>query len=163
MKVLIVSDSHGRNGNLEVVIEREQPLDMLIHLGDLECDESDIEFLAGCETKMVCGNNDFYSQLPETSVFPIENLKAFICHGHGYNVYYGTEQLETAGRNAGAEIVMFGHTHHPYIEKKENFVILNPGSISYPRQEGRQASYIVMNFEKKIKKNFEVNFEIKYV
>ncbi len=36
MKALIVSDTHGSHRNLERVIEKEQPLDLLIHLGVLE-------------------------------------------------------------------------------------------------------------------------------
>ncbi len=159
MKILIVSDSHGRNGNLEVVIEREKPLDLLIHLGDIECDEADIEVFAECEMKMVCGNNDFYCRLPEKAVFDIGKSKVFICHGHGYNVYYGTKQLEKAGRSEGANIVMYGHTHHPLIEEHLGMVIINPGSISYPRQQGRRASYAVMEVEN----NGEEKFEIKYL
>ena len=36
MKILIVSDTHRKDKNLERVIEREKPLDMFIHLGDAE-------------------------------------------------------------------------------------------------------------------------------
>ena len=36
MKVLIVSDTHGKEGNLKEAIRREQPIDMLIHCGDVE-------------------------------------------------------------------------------------------------------------------------------
>ena len=33
MKILIVSDTHGRHRNLEEVLDREGPIDMLVHLG----------------------------------------------------------------------------------------------------------------------------------
>ena len=36
MKILIVSDTHGQEKNLEEVLEKESPIDALIHLGDLE-------------------------------------------------------------------------------------------------------------------------------
>ena len=36
MRVLLVSDSHGRNQNMEKVIRKASPVDLLIHLGDLE-------------------------------------------------------------------------------------------------------------------------------
>lgn len=39
MKILIVSDTHRKDGNLYDVIEKEKPLDMLIHLGDAEGSE----------------------------------------------------------------------------------------------------------------------------
>ena len=36
MKVLLVSDTHGRDTNLERAVEAEAPFDMLIHCGDVE-------------------------------------------------------------------------------------------------------------------------------
>ena len=36
MKILIVSDTHGQEKNLEEVLKKEEPIDALIHLGDLE-------------------------------------------------------------------------------------------------------------------------------
>ena len=39
MKILIVSDTHGRLENLERVIEMTKPIDALIHLGDVEGQE----------------------------------------------------------------------------------------------------------------------------
>ena len=33
MKVLIVSDTHGREDNLEKVLEKESPIDAMVHLG----------------------------------------------------------------------------------------------------------------------------------
>ena len=46
MKILIVSDSHRKDENLLQVIERESPLDMFIHLGDIEDDRSMYAFEA---------------------------------------------------------------------------------------------------------------------
>lgn len=39
MKVLIVSDTHGKEGNLKEAMEREKPFDMLVHCGDVEGSE----------------------------------------------------------------------------------------------------------------------------
>ena len=38
MKILVVSDTHRKLENLKVILEREQPIDLLIHLGDSEVD-----------------------------------------------------------------------------------------------------------------------------
>ena len=40
MKILIVSDTHRRDGNLLEVIEKTAPFDMMIHLGDTEGSEA---------------------------------------------------------------------------------------------------------------------------
>lgn len=64
MKVLIVSDTHKHHENLIRVLEREQNLDLMIHLGDAEGYEDDIADMAGCPLEIVAGNNDFFSTLP---------------------------------------------------------------------------------------------------
>ena len=38
-RIMIVSDSHRRHGNLAEAIYNEQPFDLLIHLGDIEGEE----------------------------------------------------------------------------------------------------------------------------
>ena len=53
MKVLLVSDSHGRNQNMEKVIRKVSPIDLLIHLGDLEGSEGYLESIAPCPVEMV--------------------------------------------------------------------------------------------------------------
>ena len=39
---------------------------------------------------------------------------------------------------------MYGHTHKPFFEQKNGITVLNPGSLSFPRQEGRKGSYMLM-------------------
>ena len=60
MKILIVSDTHGRHRNLEEVLDREGPIDMLVHLGDVEGEKTTSVALADCETHIIAGNNDFF-------------------------------------------------------------------------------------------------------
>ena len=43
--------------------------------------------------------------------------------------------------------VMYGHTHVPYIEIGDDVTILNPGSISYPRQPGRKPTFLIMEID----------------
>lgn len=40
-RILIVSDTHKRLGNLYEALEKEGSVDAMIHLGDLEGDEGD--------------------------------------------------------------------------------------------------------------------------
>ena len=58
MKVLIVSDTHGRRGELEEIIELEKPFQFLIHCGDVEGDEEYIRQTAGCDCVFVKGNKN---------------------------------------------------------------------------------------------------------
>ena len=144
MKVVIVSDTHGSHRNLEKVLEEEKPMDMLIHLGDVEGGEDYITALADCPTHIVRGNNDFFSDLPGEEEFMMGGYHMFISHGHYYYVSMGEERLKEEARTRGADIVMYGHTHKPTLTREEDLITLNPGSIAYPRQEGRRPSYMVM-------------------
>lgn len=86
MKILIVSDTHRRDGNLQEVIERTAPFDMLIHLGDAEGSEDRIEAWcreqnADCEVHMILGNNDFFSSLRGRRRFRLETIKRFCAMG----------------------------------------------------------------------------------
>lgn len=157
MKILIVSDTHGKDTNLENVLDIEKPIDMLIHLGDIEGSEEYIEVIAECPCEMVAGNNDFFSSLPRELEIEIDGYRALLTHGHYYYVSLGKETLVTEGISREKDIVMFGHTHRPYLEISENLVILNPGSLSYPRQEGKKCTYIIMETDE----NGEADYKIK--
>lgn len=154
MKVLIISDTHGRHYNLEEILEREKPLDLLIHLGDAEGAEDYIEVIAECPVEVVAGNNDFYTKLPLEAEIQIGDYRALITHGHYYYVNGGISHIKKAARERNFDIVMFGHTHKPFFEEDENVIILNPGSISFPRQEGKNPSYMVMNLDEDGKARF---------
>ena len=156
MKVLIISDSHGRNTHLERVLERENDIDFLIHLGDLEGTEEYLEEVLDCPMAMVSGNNDYFSSLDREKLIELEGHKIFITHGHRYQVYEGAGLLKEIGRELGVEIVMFGHTHIPYLDTEDDVIALNPGSISQPRQKDRIPTYMIMNIMRKGQLNFEI-------
>mgnify|MGYP000600085239 CR=1 FL=1 len=63
-RILIVSDTHKRLGNLYEALEKEGSVDAMIHLGDLEGDEDIVNEMIPGPVYMVPGNNDYYSQAP---------------------------------------------------------------------------------------------------
>ena len=119
MKVLIVSDTHGRDENLEIAINREAPFDMLVHCGDVEGREFYIEALAECPCSIVSGNNDFFSDLPREDVIEVEGNKILVTHGHYYGVSMAFDQLAEAARSRGCNAAFFGHIHVPVVEKSK--------------------------------------------
>ncbi|MDE7312380.1 MAG: metallophosphoesterase [Eubacterium sp.] len=144
MRVLIISDTHGIQKNLDRVLEQERPYGQVIHLGDIEGDEDYLEAAAGCPVAAVRGNNDYFSDLPQEQIIEVAGKRIFLTHGHYYYVAAGVEHLIKEAQGRGADLVMFGHTHRPLIRQEGNLYVINPGSLSYPRQEGRKPSYIVM-------------------
>ncbi len=148
MRILVVSDSHGRNDDLKQVVEQVGDIDMFIHLGDIEHGLNYIRSLVSCETHMVTGNNDFRIDLPATDEFMIEDKAVFITHGHRFYVGYNVDNLRYYALENGYDIVMFGHTHMPYLEIGDDVTILNPGSISYPRQASREKTFMIIEVDR---------------
>lgn len=157
MKILIVSDTHRRDGNLTGVLDMVGTPDMLIHCGDVEGSEDFIRSIAGCPVHMVAGNNDFFTDLKKEEEFYIGDYKVWLTHGHNYYVSMGTEFIREEAKSRGVDIVMFGHTHRPYLEQGK-VTVLNPGSLSYPRQEGRRPSYILMELDAKGRTHYHTNY-----
>lgn len=161
MRILIVSDTHRRDGNLTWVLDKTGPVDMLIHCGDVEGSEEFIREIAGCPVHMVLGNNDFFSDLPREEEFMIGSYKVWLTHGHNYYVSMGNETIKEEALSRGADIVMYGHTHKPVIDLGKNLMdvtAINPGSLSYPRQDGRRPSYILMELDREGKAHYHLNY-----
>lgn len=158
-KILIVSDTHRKNDNYLKVLQMEGKLDMVIHLGDAEGSEYTIQAAADCPVEMIAGNNDFFSDFPSEKTLQIGKYRVMITHGHRYYIGMGNEMLKSEAVARGVDIVMYGHTHKPMIEISSSLVTLNPGSLSYPRQENRKPSYIIMTINDK----GEADFELKYL
>ena len=159
MKILIVSDTHGREQNLEEALKRTGHIDQLIHLGDVEGGEDRIRKLCpDAPVAMIAGNNDYFCDLPSERMFTLGPYRIWMTHGHGYFVYSGTLYLKKEARKKGADIVMYGHTHKPCIEQEEGLTVLNPGSLSLPRQEGRRPTYIVMEIDQSGKMTCQLQY-----
>lgn len=159
MKILVVSDTHRKNENYLKIVEAIGKLDMVIHLGDVEGSEYTIQEAVSCPVEMVAGNNDFFSDLPSEKTIQIGKYKVLITHGHRYYIGMGNEMLKREAIVEGVDIVMYGHTHRPVIDISKNIIAINPGSLSYPRQENRKPSYIIMEIDE----NGEAHFAIRYV
>lgn len=159
MKILIVSDSHRNNERIKDVLSIEGKPNMLIHCGDAEGGEYIISQMADCPMEIVSGNNDFFSNLPPEREFQVLGKKFWLSHGHYYYVSLGTEKIIDEGKHRNADVVLFGHTHRPLVLEKDDMLIMNPGSVAYPRQEGRRGSYIVLEMSE----TGEMSAEVKYL
>ncbi|MCM1046386.1 MAG: metallophosphoesterase [Candidatus Gastranaerophilales bacterium] len=157
MKILIVSDTHRKNENYFKVVEMHRP-DMVIHCGDAEGSESALMQAAGCPMKIVLGNNDFFSNLPREEEFAIGKYRVWLTHGHNYYVSMGNETIKREAVARRMDIVMYGHTHRPVVDRDGSVIAINPGSLSYPRQEGRRPSYIIMEMDSEENLDFTIAY-----
>lgn len=156
MRVLIVSDTHRQNRNYLKVLEKVRPIDMVVHCGDSEGSELLICESADCPVEIVSGNNDFFSSLPREREFEIGKYRVWLTHGHNYYVSMSNETLKEEALARGADIVMYGHTHKPVVERDEKIIAVNPGSLTYPRQDGRKPSYVMMELDREGKAHFNI-------
>lgn len=158
MKILIVSDTHRYNENYLRVLERVSPVDMVIHCGDIEGSEYAIAQSVGCPVQMVQGNNDFFSDLPREKEFRLGKYKVWLTHGHTYGVMVGNNLIKEEAKDREVDIVMYGHTHRPVVDRDDAIVAVNPGSLTYPRQEGGKPSFIIMEIDNKGEAHFTINY-----
>lgn len=158
MKILVVSDTHRRDENYYKVRKKTGKVDMILHCGDIEGSEADYMKEADCPFICVAGNNDFFSGLPRERELTIGNYKVWLTHGHNYYVSMGNSILKEEARARGIDIVFYGHTHRPEIDRDKEVTAINPGSLTYPRQEGRRPSYLIMEIDKAGKAHFTPNY-----
>ena len=150
MRVLIVSDIHGNFDNMRKVIENNPSFDKLLLLGDILVGpntygynpEQLALFLNIYKDKIIAvkGNNDWDSHLLEFPVdknyilFPIDGKLCLLTHGHIYN--------RSNLPNIDFDVFIQGHSHVPRMDKVDNKLYLNPGSITLPRG-GSDKTYIL--------------------
>ena len=159
MKILVVSDSHGFDTFLMSVIDRVKPIDLFIHCGDYGDFDEYAESFTECPVELVSGNCDYCSPYPGETLISLEGHKLFVTHGHAYGVKGSLDRLGRRAKELGADVALFGHTHMPELREVDGVTLLNPGSISLPRQNGRQPSFAIIELDSRN----EIHFTIKYV
>ena len=158
MKVLVVSDTHGKNRMLEEIVKRVGPVDMLVHCGDVEGSEDYIASLVNCPVHIVAGNNDFFTDLDREEEFMIGTHRVMLTHGHYYYVSLSTQEIRREAQARGCDVVLYGHTHKPMVEFQKGVAVCNPGSLSYPRQEGRRPSYLILELDREGELHYTINY-----
>ena len=147
MKILIVGDTHAQDDIFLTVLERERPFDVLLHTGDFEGSEIVYRELTNVPFYYVAGNNDFFTDAPYGRVIELDGCRVFMTHGHMQDVDSGCEGVRAEALKRHAKIAIFGHTHMPMAGYRGEVLLLNPGSLSWPRQDGRQYSYGILEIE----------------
>lgn len=141
MRIIVVSDSHGNFQALERVFERNRSADLFIHLGDGERELDEIvRRYPMLDIRHVAGNCDPVSLSPPVTVFGAGEYRVLATHGHRYGVKFGVEMLKSIALKNEAKIALFGHTHARFQSYEDGIHLLNPGSVSAPR-DGKCPSY----------------------
>ncbi len=151
MKIVVISDSHGDRRVVEKILTKHDDAAMFIHLGDGEREMHALLLsrpqLNGC-LHYLQGNCDSGFLISGTQSQLILTLpyghRIFAAHGHNYQVKFGTSRIAYEARMHNADIVLYGHTHARECRYEDGTYIINPGSVSCPR-DGRAPCYAVID------------------
>ena len=139
-KILVLSDSHSYFDKVLKIFEKEKP-DIVIGAGDGIKDIDELSYVhPEAEYYMVKGNCDYFDRRhSEENLFEIDGIKIFLTHGHLYDVKRSLSSIKEIGKKLNVSLVVFGHTHKPYIEKDEDMTLFNPGAT----EDGRYGIIIL--------------------
>ena len=148
MKIAVFADSHADSTVLFSAVEWEKP-DAVIHLGDhIEDGGALFHCFPGLQIHLVRGNTDSASGGIDEALLTLEGMRVFLTHGHLYGVKNGVYEIARKGREVGADIVLFGHTHRPFVTYSEGLWLMNPGCAGQKGDKAGHATYGLLQIER---------------
>jgi putative phosphoesterase len=132
----LISDTHipSRSKRIpERVFESFKDVDLILHAGDLIAMEVIRELEAIAPVIAVYGNMDpvsVRSNLLEIDSVKCLNWKIGLIHNPGTLI--GLQGAERIAKENGFNVLIFGHTHRPCIERRGELLLVNPGSPTIP-------------------------------
>lgn len=143
MRILVVSDSHGRKDKVEEVLKHEQ-YDMFVFLGD---GLDDIESVADDKkTIAVRGNCDFFKRCDDTKIVEMAGLRFLITHGDRFYVKSTLSPLIVEAKLSKVDVVLYGHTHSYGDVVFDDIRLINCPSL---KGEGGVSRYLLIDVEDK--------------
>ncbi len=150
-KILIISDTHmPKKGTIFPEPIRDilrNEIDYIFHAGDWTAQSVYEELKTYAPIYGVKGNvdkEDWSKTLPEKVLVDMEDIKIAMVHGH---LGKGRSTPERAYRECEgdqADLIIFGHSHIPFHERKGNTILFNPGSPTDKRRQKRFSYGIAM-------------------
>lgn len=174
--ILVLSDIHCDDYGLllEILKQFGEDSDALVYCGDGIRDFARLFVEASADEKIrqtippvvafARGNGDYneYSggsvrfDVPDVITFKAASRTVFATHGHLFGVDFSTDHLASVASASKASLVFYGHTHRPYKNIQDNVVVLNPGSVTRPRN-GSRPSFAVVTFPG-VSEKFDISF-----
>lgn len=93
-------------------------------------------------------SREFLQSLKESATLQTDDRTCAMYHGSIRSVWeylYEEDVRDDLLRNTGADVLIFGHTHIPYIKKFPSGLIVNPGSVGQPRDGDPRASLAILD------------------
>lgn len=151
MKYFIASDIHGSAFWCKKMLEafKNEKADRMILLGDIlyhgprndlpegHSPKEVIDMLNQLKGKVISVRGNCEAEVDQMVLnFPVladytmlewEDKTVFLTHGHIYNE-------NALPPLCDGDVLVHGHTHVPVCEKREGYMLINPGSVSIPKE-----------------------------
>lgn len=139
MKIVLVSDSHGKDESLRKILELHPNADYYIHCGDVE--SRPIE-----PYLYVRGNNDYSDEFPESRIIKTSIVNIFVTHSHLFSYRKRKDEMAQFALKNDCRLVFYGHSHTPSDETIDGVRLINPGSLYYNR-DGSEPCYCTLDID----------------
>lgn len=133
MHIGIVSDTHMPHRGQKLpraLVKGLRGVDLILHAGDWTSASVISMFESLAPVDSVAGNNDgadIVKRFGRRKIIEAGGIRIGLVHGDGAG--RSTKDIAfQAFRNQGVDIIIFGHSHIPYMEEREGILLFNPGS-----------------------------------
>jgi len=152
MKILLISDTHGKTVALEALLEQyANEVQAVCHMGDHEDDL--LKFQRNypqLNMFAVKGNCDYSFSTPQEQILTGDK-RILMVHGHQQGVKMGLDRLAYYAKEKAVDACFFGHTHQPFQGVIGSVFMMNPGSLTQPRGAAKQKSYGLVEISRESK------------
>lgn len=136
MRIMVLSDTHGDITKACEVLKKLQsqgPVDLVIHCGDYYKDAIKMGERTGVPVAWVKGNTDGSFSDDDYQMIETEYGSIMVTHGHMENVDFSQQNLYYKALEKGCVAALFGHTHRSAYTEVGGIYLMNPGSLTKPR------------------------------
>ena len=136
MLVVVLADTHiprRAKGLPEGLTPHLELADLILHAGDLLVEDVLYELESYAPVRAVKGNVDGWDvRLPETLEFEVGGVGIAMVHDSGPKKGRRNRMKKWFPE---ARVVVFGHSHVPWLEDEDGLLLLNPGSPTDRRRQ----------------------------
>lgn len=142
-KGLIISDTHMPRFSKTIppiLSKYLNEVEIIIHAGDFQTYDVYENFKTYKEIIAVYGNNDdkrLKQELKDKCIFTIEKIRIGLYHGCGVlsKAKISLSKTMSVFKDEALDLIIFGHSHKPFLKRVNNTTYFNPGSPTNKRLE----------------------------
>lgn len=142
MRILLLSDTHGDSDRVLKISEKLTGIDLVLHCGDYQHDAFMLEDTLGIPVISVKGNCDGNTR-EDKEIVETPYGKILLTHGNWESVDFKYDNLLYMAEEKDCFAVCFGHTHVAFAEEIGGIHLINPGSLTEPR-DGSGGTYAIL-------------------